>query len=402
MRVLYFIDGLGSGGAQRQSVELAARLVGMERIEASFVVYRDDDFFGDRLRSQRIPITLLSKSAKLDPSFIRRLRREFKAVNPDIVHSFLLAPSFWSALTLASLPRSARPHFLASERNTLIATDPLRRVVQSFSYHSADAVTVNAEAVVDLIDTRLRIPRERIHYIPNGIDLQAWDAAQQLDSPLYFDRDRFHVGLVGRMERQKNHLLLLRALSRIAPDVLSSWKVWLIGNFSTPDSRRPEIEREIHRWDLSKIVEISPPQQRIAAILKRLDALVLPSIEEGFPNVVLEAMASGIPVVATRVGDVANLIDDAKSGFIVPPDDEIALSERLLRLHRLGLEARRSMGAVGRRIVEERFQLEAITGQYSDLYQGLSGGGENRASRERGRGLSHDAEGASSVKVKRG
>jgi len=373
VRVLYFIDCLGSGGAQRQCVELAARLVAMERVQASFVVYRDEDFFGEKLRSHRIPVTRIAKSVKLDPSFIRRLRREINAVNPDIVHSFLIPPSFWGALSLSTLRKSDRPLFVASERSSRVATNLVQRIVQSFSYQRADAITVNAQSVAHLIDARLGIPRERIHYIPNGIDLRAWDAAQQLDSTLHFDPDRFHIGLVGRMGQEKNHLLLLRALSRIAPDVLSRWKVWFIGNLSTRDTRRAEIEREIHRRDLSNIVEILPPQQRIAAVLRKLDALVLPSTYEGFPNVVLEAMASGIPVLATEVGDVPNLIDDAKNGFIVPPGDEIALSEKLLRLHRLGVEERRAMGAVGRRIVEERFQLEPIAAQYWHLYQQLVG-----------------------------
>jgi glycosyltransferase involved in cell wall biosynthesis len=132
-----------------------------------------------------------------------------------------------------------------------------------------------------------------------------------------------------------------------------------------------EIEREIRERSLSSIIEILPPQRQIAAVLGKLDALVLPSTHEGFPNVVLEAMASGIPVLATRVGDVANLIDEGRSGFIVPVDDEITLSERLLELCQLGVQERRSMGARGRRIVEERFQLEPIATQYFNLYQEL-------------------------------
>ena len=116
---------------------------------------------------------------------------------------------------------------------------------------------------------------------------------------------------------------------------------------------------------------------------------------------VLEAMASGIPVLATEVGDVPNLIDDARSGFIVPPGDEIALSEKLLRLHQLGAEQRRSMGAIGRRIVEERFQLESIATRYWHLYQRLIAGGKGGA-RNGEREISRDDAGAGSAKLKRG
>jgi glycosyltransferase involved in cell wall biosynthesis len=122
-----------------------------------------------------------------------------------------------------------------------------------------------------------------------------------------------------------------------------------------------------------------------------LDALVLASTREGSPNVVLEAMSSRTPVLATRVGDVPNLIDDGENGFILPVGDELALAEKLLHLYRLGAEARRSMGAAGRRIVEDRFQLESVTARYWDLYQQLANDAEGGSSRGRRSACSEEA-----------
>ena len=116
---------------------------------------------------------------------------------------------------------------------------------------------------------------------------------------------------------------------------------------------------------------IVPPVGNVASVLSRLDALVLCSDFEGFPNVVLEAMASRLPVVATRVGDVPSLIDEGGTGFVVEPRDAAGLAAALERLASLDPGAREAMGARARARVEERFRMEAVASSYLELYEEL-------------------------------
>jgi glycosyltransferase involved in cell wall biosynthesis len=109
----------------------------------------------------------------------------------------------------------------------------------------------------------------------------------------------------------------------------------------------------------------------IPALRRVADAVVLPSLFEGFPNVLLEAMASGLPAVATAVGDVPSLIEEGVTGFLVPSGDAAALALALERLHALGPEARRAMGRAARAQVEARHQLEGVAARHLTLYESL-------------------------------
>lgn len=373
VRVTYFIDSLGSGGAQRQAVEMAISLVKREKIEATFLVYRDNDFFGDRLRGADIEIELLPKRSKIDFHFPLKLREGFRATRPDVVHAFLLSPSFWAALTRRVTPSSERVPLITSERNCLIGTNWRESLIQRFAYGAGDIVTANAAPVVDLIHDRLGISKARIRYIPNGIDLVEWDKELALSSGLELDPSEFNIALIGRYSPQKNHSLLLRALSRIESALTANWRVWFFGSSGADQSCRSEIEEEAQRLGLSPMIRFMDPRKYVGAIMKEMEVIVLPSTHEGFPNVALEALASSVPVVATSVGDIENLVDDGESGFLVASQDEKALAEALEKISQLAPEKRRVMGASGRRKVEARFQVDAVADVYFDHYRQLCG-----------------------------
>lgn len=373
MRIAFFIDQLFSGGAQRQSVELAVSLVKNHAIEASFLVYRPDDFFAARLEAHGIPVECVARAGKLDPTFPLRLRRAFHARRPDVVHAFMLDPGVWATLALRVPFRAARPRLVVSERWSLVAVTRAMAWKQQLAYGSADAVTSNAAPVARRIERDLGIPAARIHHIPNGIDLAWWDAALREPCPVAFDPERLHVGLVGRIEPEKNHALLVRALGRLDPSLRAKTKVWFVGSEDAQSSCRRAVETEIESQGLAAQVEFVRPQRNVAPLVAGLDLLALPSRHEAFPNAVIEAMASGVPVVATRVGDIEALVDEGRSGFVVDEGDEAALADRLDRVLRMAPETRRALGARGRAIVEERYRMASIADAYVRLYESLLG-----------------------------
>jgi glycosyltransferase involved in cell wall biosynthesis len=368
VKVLFAIDTLGSGGAQRQAVEIAVRLVERGEIAARFVVYHPDPFFRPRLEQAGIEITQLPKSLRYDPFFPRRMRADLRARPVDVVHAFLLPPGMWSLLACRGMPRASRPALIASERNDRIATSRFEAIVQRAVYRGADAVTVNAEPVAGEIERHLGVARERIRYIPNGIDLAGWDRAMRAECPLDLGPGLFHVGLVGRAAPQKHHELLIDALVRIERNVLRSWRVWLVGA-GLDGERARRLQVRVRDAGLAEVVRFATEQRAIAAVMARLSLAVLTSRHEGFPNVVLEAMASSLPVIATRVGDVPNMIEPGRSGVIVPPGDAAALADALVAVFHMKPAEREALGRSARARVEECFAIDAIVSRYLELYR---------------------------------
>jgi len=371
LHLVYAIDHLGSGGAQRQLVELATALARQPDVRVSVLVYRDVDFFRSRLDAAGVPVVRIEKRAKFDPAFPARVARWLAANAPDLVHAFLLNPALWYGLGVQLLPARRRPLFVAGERDTKFADHLLHGLAQRFVYRMSDAVTANSAAAAGAIETRLGIPPSRIHYLPNGIDLAAWDRAAEDPCPFELEAGSFHLALVGRLEPQKDHALLLEALSRIGAERVAGWRVWCVGAETGGQSFAAAIQADIQRRGLGAVVRCVPPTKGIAALFRRLDGLVLPSRHEGFPNVLLEAMASRLPSIATRVGDVGSMLEDGATGFMLEPRDADGLARALVRLHAMSAAERAAMGKRARAVVEARYRMEQVAEQHLELYRCL-------------------------------
>jgi glycosyltransferase involved in cell wall biosynthesis len=174
------------------------------------------------------------------------------------------------------------------------------------------------------------------------------------------------------MSQEKNHTLLLEALTRIGVGHLHDWRVWLIGDVTGAHSIADRLRQDVVRRNLEGVVRFLPSIPNIASFIVQLNAIVLPSRFEGFPNVLLESMACRIPCVATRVGDVPNMIEDGLTGFIIPPEDPDGLAMALRQVYDMSAAERSAMGERARIIVEERYRIHAIAARYLALYQTLS------------------------------
>jgi len=371
MRIAFLVDHLGSGGAQRQAVELAVAFQRQPDVKVCVIVYRERDFFKQRLERADVSLFQIRKSHTLDPLFPIRLARWFRANPVDVVHAFMLPSVLWALSASRMLKKRERPLIIAGERNSRIATSLLEWCLQAVAYRVATAVTTNCSPAAVAINERLGVPSARIHRLPNGIDLAAWDRAGAGSPPFEVEPGRFNLCLVGRLEPQKNHALLIEALRRIGPKQLRDWRVWLIGSPVDGDAPADDLREQIRHAGLHETVRMVPAQQRIAPLVRRMSALVLSSTVEGFPNVVLEAMASRVPVVATRVGEVPFLIDDEICGFTVPSGDAAALAAALVRMASLSPRARRTMGEAARMCVEKHYAMDVVARDYIRTYREL-------------------------------
>lgn len=374
MRVDLLIDNLGSGGAQRQLIELAATMRARFGVDARIVAYRDvaardADVHRERIAAAGLPVSIVAKRCRFDPTLPVRLGRALRGA--DVVQSYMPIPSLWTRAALALLPRGERPCWIACERTDPTRTSRMQRGIRALAYRGADAVTANSHGAAAELERRLRIPRERVHYIPNGIDLAAWDTAAARPLPWPMAGNRFHLVLVGRLSHEKNHTLLLEAVARLDPCLRAGWTVWFLGA-STREPRGEQVVREaIRRLGLEATVEIRPPTPEVAAVVARASLLVLPSRHEGFPNAVLEAMASRTVVVAAPVGDVPALVEDGRTGFLFRPDDPADLARVLARASALAPAERRAIAEAARHRIEAEFRIEEVAVRYLALYAGF-------------------------------
>ena len=374
LHVAIALDHLGSGGggAQRQAVELAVEFSRRPGVRTSVLVYHTLDFFRERLDAAGIPVVCFPKRVKLDPSLPLRVARWLSGNATDVLHAFLPRPGFWYLGGTRLTPAARRPAFVSAERSMPSYESGFMNTVLRFIYTQSNAVTANSEPAEREVRERLGIDPRRVHYIPNGIDLAAWDRQSAMPCPVQLEEAAFHIALVGRVSQEKNHVLLLEALTRIGVGHLHDWRVWFVGDTTGACGIADRLRQDVARRNLEGIVHFLPPLPYIASFIVQLDAIVLPSRFEGFPNVLLESMACGVPGVVTRVGDMPNMIEDGVTGFIVPSQDAGALARALCKVYDMSTAERTAMGQQARAMVEERYQIGVIADRYLALYHALA------------------------------
>ncbi len=244
------------------------------------------------------------------------------------------------------------------------------------SRHVVDGIVVNSAAAVEELGERFGVPRRRIHDIGAGIDVDAIAAAEpnaELAGVMRLDGLRV-VGCVAKLSRVKNHALFLRAAAKVSAgrhDVV----FLIVGD----GALRGELE-ELAGWlGIANRTFFLGERADVPSILKLMDVFVLPSTSEGLPNALMEAMAAGVPVVATRVGGVPELVEDGRTGRLVEPQDEQGMADAVGSL----LDDRETavgMGRSGHDRVRRDYDIGASVKAFEEVVTSLIG-------RSRGRGL---------------
>lgn len=324
-----------------------------------------------------MPVDVLRKRGKLDAGVVLALRSWLRRETPDVLHAFQLHPAAWSLLAVRTLPRAQRPVFVAGQRAQL-RTGTFDRLLQTAVFEGSDAVAVNTSAVADRIRQEYGLGSERVRYLPNGIDLVDWDERSKRASPLTETGGTLRLAVVGSLRPVKNHQGVLEALSQVSASRRGSWRVYFVGAGTQGSPAALRLHGEIVSRGLENVVRLFPETSEMPALLRSMHGLVLPSLQEGFPNVVLEAMASRLPCIATAVGEVGSLIEEDSTGFLVPPGNAALLARALVRLWERSEPERRAMGERARRRVEERFSLERVAAAHRELYRSLLEGAGSR------------------------
>jgi glycosyltransferase involved in cell wall biosynthesis len=246
----------------------------------------------------------------------------------------------------------------------------LREIALRLTDGMSSITCTNSKLVGDALVTRGVLQRERLRFIPNAVDVSSFSVNPHtragVRGHLGVPPDRFLWLAVGRLETPKNYPMLLRSIARLkAQDPRFTLHIAGRGPLQSM------LEKNARDYGVEKQVRFLGYRRDVAELLAAADGLVLSSSWEGLPNVVMEALASGTPVVATEVGGVRELVTDGESGYIVPVEDEAGLASAMAKLMAAPRPERARMGQKGRRHIEQTYGVERVTAAWLTLYREL-------------------------------
>lgn len=375
--ILYVVDSLGLSGKTRALAQLATRLEPSRFRVAVATFEPPTGMLADELARANVPIVHVPCSDGLGPAVLGRLLRVSRSLKPTIVHCFNPRPMLYGGLAAKALARPAigtlsafacmsdddshtfLPQPLHTRslrnrmRNRLVARMMARLAAVS---HTGGLAFCRANA----------ISSEKLRVISYGVDIAAFERV----SPGNIARVRAEagagpndvlIGSVGRLVEQKDYATQLRALSLLA----HRWPVRMVIAGGGPLER--ELRRLADELGVADHVTWLGERSDIPAILRAVDAYLIASKFEPFGVSVLEAMAAGLPIIATDVNELPSILDGGSAGALVPPGQPSALASAIARLAS-DPEERAALGARAKELARERYSLSAAVDAYVALY----------------------------------
>lgn len=358
MKVLFLIDCLDNGGAERQMALLATHLPAeWDRAVCAL----DGGPFEDYLRQRGVAVELHPRRSRLDPRAIASVWRSLQRSRPDIVHSW----SWISTLVAGPICRlTGLPLIDGTIRTGALQPDHLS--LKRLGMASSSLIVANTHAGLrawGVAPTKGRV-------VHNGFDWSRLaDSAGAADSRVS-SRDRtddvMTIVMVGRMVAERDYRAVIAA-ARLLREAKGQYRFLLVGH----GPQRDELMAEAADLISDGTVTFPDPDLEIIAHVLSADVGVLMTeprwAQEGCSNAILEYMACGLPVVCGASGGNREIVDDGQTGFVIPSADAPALAKRLEYLwgHR---EQRRTMGMAGRRRVQTHFSIERMVGRYLQIY----------------------------------
>ncbi|GAA2084244.1 glycosyltransferase [Actinomadura alba] len=358
-RVLLLIGQLGLGGTEKQ-VALLARGLRTRGIDVRVLVLFEGGAWENDLNAAGVPVVHLGFHRRVagwrmlpgNLAAFRRFVRHLRRMRPDVLHAFL----YHSYVTAAPAARLARVPVLVAGRRSLGDYKQERRALlaaERAATSLTDLLIANAHSVADDTLRHEGVPPRKLTVVYNGLPDSAFAPAV----PAAIDTDLPVVLCVANLKRYKGHRYLLDAVARLRPGLPCTLALAGAG------PERPALERQADRLGID--VRFLGARTDVARLLARADVVVLPSLHEGMSNAVMEAMAAGLPVVASDVGGTAELIRDR--GVLVPPADAGALAAGLERVLTDPAFAAR-LGERARAWSREHLHVDGMVDQHVRIY----------------------------------
>lgn len=348
------LEDLLFGGSQRHALELVRGLDRARFAPELWMLASGADFAPQALQTQ-VPLVWLSKKRQVTPQAVWALGRKLRKTPGGLLMPLTAVPNIWARV----LGRMARGWTVVG---TCRGGGAIKRQHERYLGRLVHHHAVNTQALKGQLSALGR-REDQVSVIANGVDTARFCPAPPELSPV-----REVVLCVARLVEDKDHLTLLRAFDQLAARRPET-ELWLVGD--GPLGRR--LERFIKSLASRARIRLYPGGADVAPFYQQASLLALSSLREGLPNVILEAMASGLPVAATCVGGVPEVVEHGVTGLLSPAADPGALAASLLTL--LEDSARRqAMGRTARARALERFSLQAMVAAHEALFDAMLAG----------------------------
>ena len=365
LTVLHLLPMLRTGGMERGVVRLAQRH-DRRVVSPGICSFMEPD---PRLVAELpgdVAVHVMHRRNGNDPAMVWRLTRLLRRLRPDVVHSH----SWGSLVEGLVAARLARVRFLVHGEHGTMETRRWNLAVQRFAWSRVDRVLSVSSRLAERLSATAGFPLERVQVIRNGVDLARLQSGDREGArrALGLTNDALVFGTVGRLVPVKDQASLLRAArvvheAGVQATLLIAGDGPLLGDLQGL-ARTLGIEDRVRFLGLRNDIE---------QVLAALDVFALSSTSEGLSNTLVEAMAAGLPVVATRVGGADEIVVEGETGLLVPPSSPEALGSAIASL--LAHPSRRAaLAQAGRARAAAQFSVESMVAGYEGLYRALATG----------------------------
>lgn len=363
--IVHVLSSFGMGGQERVALDLATgQADDGHRVLTVSLAAGPDGPLADEFRSKGLEILTVAKGPGRDVRLLVRLQRLFRARAADIVHTHNPQP-----LLFAAVPARVTGAGLVHTKHGVNPDSRRRLAMRRAAGHLVGAFVAVSEPTAEVARSQRECRPDRLHVIKNGIDLSRFGpdptARRDIRTELGIPRDAFVVGTVGRLFSEKGHAYLIRSLAPVLGDAMH---LIIVGD----GPERQNLASQVAQLARPSAVHLTGNRRDVPRLLAALDAFALTSVREGLPLVIPEAMAAGLPVVATAVGGIPQVVDDTETGFLCEYGDEVALREHLCALDR-DRQLAGKCGALGRERALARFSSRRMVDEYQALYRTVTG-----------------------------
>ena len=366
--VMYRFD---TGGLENGIVNLINHMPA-DRYRHAVIALTEVTDFRKRIQREDALFISLNKAPGHGIWLFPRLFRLFRQLRPTIVHSRNLAalevqlPAWLAGVPVRIHGEHGRD--VGDLDGSNVTCQRVRRFYRPFvSFYLA-----LSRDLADYLTEIIHVPGNKVLQVYNGVDsvrFQPDPAGQRVAGCPFARPAHWLLGTVGRMQTVKDQPTLVRAFIRaleIDPSLRSRLRLVLVGD----GPLRAECLQLLANAGMAELAWLPGERSDIPEIMRGLDCFVLPSLAEGISNTILEAMASGLPVIATNVGGNADLVASGITGSIIPAADPEAMAVEIVRLATQP-DAAQSMGLAGRNLVEKKFSMNAMVTAYQGAYDKL-------------------------------
>lgn len=362
--ILHVVDSLERGGLERLVHDLAVAQHRRGQRVAIFSINQTGGFITE-LRAAGVPVIVGDKQGTLDLQVLRRLRQAVRDHRIDTVHAHNFVPSYYAAAALLGMRHRPSQVVTCHDMGTRLSNRRLRWLFK-WSVGRSQGVAMVGRQVHDRFVRDGYVPASKAMTLLNAVPVDDFGITPERKAAareaLGVATEAVVVGCVGRLVELKNHHSLIRQWPQVLAPCPTA-KLVLIGE----GPLRPQLEQLIGELGLNGHVILAGIRSDVSSLLPGLDVFALPSLTEGVSIALLEACATGLPTLASRVGGNVEVIQDGRTGMLFDVDDTAALRKALLALMGdAGLRER--LGAGARQWAREHASLDTLCAQYDRLY----------------------------------